>query len=301
MQDLNDLYFFVKAVEHGGFSAASRAMGVPKSRISRRLAALEKRLNVQLVYRSTRHFHLTEVGQTYFQHCKAMLIEAESAQEAIESLTSEPRGTIRITCPIALLHAHVGEMLADFMALYPAVTLNLEADNRRVDLVAEGIDVAIRVRRPPIEDSDLVMRTLAERHLSLVASPDLVSHLGQPAHLHDLKAWPSLGLGQPQHAFCWTWTSPDGKRVNQPYQPRFITTDMVALRNAALAGVGVVQLPTLMVREHLLNGRLMRLLDGWQAPPELIHAVFPSRRGLLPAVRALIDYLSLRYANLQEE
>lgn len=301
MQDLNDLYFFVKAVEHNGFSPASRAIGVPKSKISRRVAALEKRLNVRLIYRSTRHFHLTEVGQTYFQHCKAMLIEAESAQEAIESLTSEPRGTIRLTCPVALLHAHIGAMIGDFMMQYPEITVHLEADNRRVDLIAEGVDIAIRVRRPPIEDSDLVMRPLAQRHLSLVASPELVARMGTPSHLDDLQAWPSLGLGQPQHAFVWTWTSPGGKKVELPHKPRFVTTDMVALRNAAMAGVGVVQLPTLMVMNQLNDGSLVKLLEGWHAPPELIHAVFPSRRGQLPAVRALIDYLSARYAGFQEE
>ncbi|WP_254911155.1 LysR family transcriptional regulator [Pseudoalteromonas sp. A601] len=121
MQDLNDLYYFVKACEYGGFAPASRALGIPKSKLSRRVTGLENRLDTKLIYRSTRSFHLTEVGQTYFQHCKAMLIEAETAQEAIDSLKSEPRGTVRLTCPIALLHAHIGDMLAQFMARYPEV------------------------------------------------------------------------------------------------------------------------------------------------------------------------------------
>ncbi|MBY4679055.1 LysR family transcriptional regulator [Marinobacterium arenosum] len=301
MQDLNDLYYFVKAVEYGGFSPASRALGVPKSKLSRRVASLEERLDTKLIYRSTRSFHLTEVGQTYFRHCKAMLVEAESAQEAIDSLKSEPRGTIRLTCPIALLHAHIGCMLAEFMTQYPEVNIQLEASNRRVDLVAEGVDVAIRVRPPPIEDSDLIMRVLSERSLSLVVSPDLVNKQGSPSHLTKLCQWPSLGLGQPQNTFVWVWTSPDGKSVSVPLTPRFVTTDMVALRNAALAGVGVVQLPTLMVTEQLKEGSLVRLLDDWTAPPEIIHVVFPSRRGLLPAVRALIEFLAERYASFDEE
>ncbi len=301
MQDLNDLYYFVKAVEYGGFAPAGRALCIPKSTLSRRIAALEKRLDTQLIYRSTRSFHLTEVGQTYFQHCKAMLEEAESAQEAIDSLKSEPRGTVRLACPIALLHAHIGCMLAEFMVRYPQVSIQLEATNRRVDLVAEGVDVAIRVRPPPLEDSDLILREFSKRRLSLVASPGLVDAHGHPNHLRDLCGWPSLGLGQPQYQFTWRWNSPDNESVEAPFKPRFVTTDMVALRNAALAGVGVVQLPTLMVTEQIRDGSLIRLLDGWHAPPDIIHAVFPSRRGLLPSVRALIDFLAERYASFDEE
>ena len=301
MQDLNDLYYFVKSIDHGGFTAASRAIGVPKSKLSRRVAELEKRLDTKLIYRSTRSFHLTEIGKTYYQHCKAMLIEAESAQEAVDSLRSEPQGTIRLTCPIALLHAHVGYMLGEFMERYPKVCIHLEASNRRVDVIAEGVDVAMRVRPPPLENSDLVMRVLSERTLSLVASPPLVKERGMPTQLTELCKWPSLGLGQPQYAFNWTWRSPTGETVNVPFNPRFVTTDMVALRNSALAGVGVVQLPTLMVTEQLKDGSLLKLLDGWTAPPEIIHVVFPSRRGLLPSVRALIDFLADRYASFNEE
>ncbi|MCB1855212.1 MAG: LysR family transcriptional regulator [Halieaceae bacterium] len=300
MQDLNDLYYFVKAVEYGGFAPASRALCIPKSKLSRRIAALEERLDTKLIYRSTRSFHLSEVGQAYFQHCKAMLVEAESAQDAIDSLLSEPRGTIRLTCPIALLHAHIGCMLAEFMVQYPQVNIHLEASNRHVDLIAEGVDVAIRVRPPPIEDSDLIIRVLSERSLSLVASPALVAARGAPGHLADLAQWPCLGLGQPQYHFSWRWNSPESKLVEVPFAPRFVTTDMVALRNAALAGVGVLQLPTLMVTDQIRNGSLIKLLDGWTAPPEIIHVVFPSRRGLLPSVRALIDFLAERYSGFDE-
>ncbi|MBU2979136.1 LysR family transcriptional regulator [Alteromonas sp. C1M14] len=300
MHDLNDLYYFVKAVEYGGFSAASRALCIPKSTLSRRIAGLEERLGTKLIYRSTRRFHLTDVGLTYFQHCKAMLVEAEAAQEAIDSITAEPRGTIRLTCPIALLHAHVGKMLAEFMVTYPQVTIHLDATNREADLIAEGVDIAIRVRPPPIENSDLVMRVLSERNMSMVASPELIHHQLVPTELAQLNSWPSLGLGQPQYQFVWSWYSPAGELIDVPFKPRLITTDMVALRNAAVAGVGVVQLPTLMVSEQITDGSLIRLLDGWQAPKEIIHAVFPSRRGLLPAVRALIDFLADGYGSFNE-
>ncbi len=301
MQDLNDLYYFVQAVDHGGFAPAGRAIGQPKSKLSRRIALLEERLAVRLIQRSTRHFAVTEIGRSYYDHCKAMLVEADAAQEVIDAARAEPRGIIRISCPIALLHAHVGAMLADFMARNPKVTIHLEATNRRVDLVGEAVDIAIRVRPPPLADSDLVMRVLADRGQCLVASSELVRQFGLPTAPAELNAWPSLGLGEPQHAYNWTLYGPDGAQAVVHHTPRFVTTDMIALRNAAVADVGVVQLPLLMLHEQLAAGSLLRLLPAWTPRREIIHAVFASRRGLLPSVRTLVDYLVERFAAIDEE
>ena len=301
MQDLNDLFYFVQTVEHQGFAPAGRALGMPKSRLSRRLALLEERLGVRLIQRSTRHFMVTDIGQTYYERCKAMLAEAEAAQEVIEAAQVEPRGVIKLTCPITLLHTHVGPMLADFMLKYPRVVIQLEATNRRVDVLGEAVDVAIRVRPPPLEDSDLVMRVLADRGQSLVASPALAAEYGLPATPDDLGAWPSLALGAPNQAYRLELYDQNGQHATVSLAPRMITTDMIALRNAAMAGVGVVQLPTLMVREQLQAGQLVRLLPDWAPRRELIHAVFPSRRGLLSSVRALVDYLAERFGKLQED
>lgn len=212
-----------------------------------------------------------------------------------------PRGIIRITCPVALLHAHVGKMLADFMGRYPQVTVHLEATNRRVDLLAEGMDVAIRVRPPPLEDSELVLRVLSDRGQCLVASPVLVERMGVPKTPADLNGWPSLGLGSPQQGFRWTLYGPEEAEVVLSHIPRFVTTDMIALRNAALAGVGVVQLPMLMVAEQFAEGSLARLLPEWALRREIIHVVLPSRRGLLPSVRALIDHLVASYQAIDED
>ena len=301
MQDLNDFAWFVLVVDHGGFAAAGRALDQPKSKLSRRIAQLEERLGVRLIQRTTRQFAVTEVGQTFYQHCKAMLIEAEAAQQAVETLRAEPRGSVRITCPVTLLHVHIGPMLARFMARYPGVTLHLEATTRRVDVVREGIDVAIRVRPRPIEDSDLVMRVLADRGHRLVASPDLISRLGRPQAPSELSAWPGLSLGANKHQHKWQLTGPGGARAEVYFTPRMVTTDMLALREAAMAGVGVVQLPLLMVRDQLASGELEVVLDEWQPRREVIHAVFASRRGLLPSVRALVDYLSEEYQRMEED
>lgn len=301
MRDLNDLYYFAEVVSHGGFAPAGRALGIPKSRLSRRIAALEAGLGVRLLQRSTRRFAVTDVGQTYYAHCKAMLVEAEAADEAIELTRSEPRGVVRVACPVALLHARVSAMVADFMVRCPRVTVQLKALNRPVDVIAEGFDLAIRVRRPPLQDSDLVLRSLAQRRQCLVASPGLVAEQGAPAEPGELHRYPSLALGPPSQDHAWRLVGPGGATVTIGHRPRLVTDDMATLRDAAKAGVGAVHLPLMIVAAELARGELVRLLPGWAPEPELVHAVLPSKRCMLPSVRALIDHLVQRFESLPEE
>ncbi|AOJ24358.1 LysR family transcriptional regulator [Burkholderia seminalis] len=300
-RDLNDLYYFVQVVEHGGFAPAGRALDMPKSKLSRRVALLEARLGMRLIQRSTRRFTVTDVGQTYYAHCRAMLVEADAADEAIALLHEEPRGIVRVSCPVVLLDSLVGTMIAAFMAACPRVEIHLEATNRRVDVVGEGIDVAIRVRPPPLEDSDLALRVLAERGQCLVASPALLRECGAPAVPADLARLPSLDHGVPQSTHVWRLRGPDGAHAEIHHQPRLVTGGMLALRAAAVAGVGVVQLPTMMVRDEVARGELVTVLPDWAPRREIVHAVFASRRGLLPAVRALLDFLAERFAELEPD
>jgi len=301
MHDLNDLYYFVQVVDLGGFAPAGRALGEPKSKLSRRIALLEERLGVRLIQRSTRHFLVTEIGQNYYAHCKAMLVEADAAQAAVEQTRSEPSGIVRLTCPVALLHARVSVMLAGFMAHYPRVVVHLEATNRRVDLIAEGIDVAIRVRPMPIEDSDLMLKTLAQSWHALVASPNLAEKTGAIRVPADLNSLPSLDLGPPRQDHIWKLEGPDGAEAIIHHRPRLVSDDMIALRNAAIAGVGVANMPWLMVSDEIRNGQLVHLLPSWAPRRQVVHAVYPSRRGLLPSVRALLDYLGERFSELRED
>lgn len=300
MRDLNDLYYYVQVVDHGGFAPAGRALGLPKSKLSRRIALLEEGLGVRLIQRSTRRFAVTEVGQTYYAHCKAMLVEAEAAEQAIAQTRAEPCGVVRLTCPVTLLDVHVAGMVAAFMALHPQVQIHLEETNRRVDVLGEAIDIAIRVRPPPLQDSELVLRVLAESGQCLVASPALVqgAALRNPS---DLTGLPSMDLGLPQHEHVWNLVGPDGAQAAIRHQPRLVTRGIPALLAAALAGVGAVQLPTMVVREPLARGELVQLVPGWAPRRELVHAVFASRRGLLPAVRALLDFLAERFAALPQD
>ncbi|MBS0341626.1 MAG: LysR family transcriptional regulator [Proteobacteria bacterium] len=301
MKDLNDLFFYAQVVEHGGFAPAGRALGIPKSRLSRRVSLLEERLGVRLIQRSSRRFAVTEVGQTYYAHCRAMLVEANAAEEAVALTQSEPCGVVRMSCPVALLETLVGPMLAGFMARYPRVEVHLEDTNRRVDVVGEGLDLAIRVRPPPLEDSDLVLRVLADRGQCLLAAPSLLAAREAPQVPADLAPWPSLDLGVPQNEHVWRLQGPGGAQAVVTHRPRLVTRSMSALRTAAVAGVGVVQLPTMMVAEEVSSGLLVPLLPDWAPRREVVHAVFPSRRGLLPAVRALVDHLHEGFGALAED
>ena len=299
--DLNDFYYFAKAVEYGGFAPAGRALGIPKSKLSRRVAQLEEQLGVRLIQRSTRHFVMTDAGQHYYQHCRAILVEVEAAQESIEAMQAEPRGIIKVTCPVGLLNFHVGGMIAEFMAKYPKIIVHLEATNRRVDVLGEGIDIALRVRPLPLEDSGLVLRILSDRGQCVVAAPQLIEKYGIPKTPEDLLSLPSLSRSAPHESHFWILQKHNEKEIVVHHTPRYSTTDMFALKDAVLAGVGIVQLPILMLTEEIESGSLIKLLPEWTPRREAIHLVFASRRGVLPSVRALIDFLVEKYSLFEED
>src|ERR1700692_722806 len=188
MQDLNDMRFFAEVVEQNGFAAAARKLGTPRSRLSRRIGLLEERLGVRLIQRSTRRFAVTEIGREYYRHCVAMLVEAEAAQETIDRMRSEPQGVVRVACPSSMISFQVGEMIARFMEQFPKIEVLLESANRRVDVIREGFDLALRVQFPPLDDSDLVIRKLADSPQRLVASPSVVQGFARPLVPADLSA-----------------------------------------------------------------------------------------------------------------
>ena len=297
MQDLNDLRLFVEVVEQNGFAAAARKLGMPRSRLSRRMGLLEQRLGVRLLQRSTRRFAVTEIGREYYRHCLAMLVEAEAAQDVIDRVRSEPQGTVKVSCPSSVIYFQVGEMIARFMAECPKVEVLLESTNRRVDVIHEGFDIAIRVRFPPLDDSDLVIRKLAESPQRLVASPAVLKGLSRAPLPADLAALPSLGWEPAKQVHEWCLDGPGDATASVRHKPRLVTEDMVALRLAALRGVGVCQFPTFIVQDDLKAGRLVDVLPDWAPRAGVVYAAFPTRRGLLPSVRALLDFLADAYAS----
>ncbi|MEX0604438.1 MAG: LysR substrate-binding domain-containing protein [Marinobacter sp.] len=292
MQDLNDLYYFVQVVNHGGFAPAGRALGVPKSKLSRRLAVLEDRLDTRLVNRSTRRFTVTELGQEFYHHCVAMLTEAEAAQEVIDRSRAEPRGVVRVSCPPGLIYFHVGQLLVRFMAQYPEVKVEIDATSRRVDVLKERFDIALRVRFPPLEDSGLTMKVLSRSPQRLMASRDFFDNRAKPESPSELANLPSLDFEQADGKHVWCLDGPDSSVAQVQHSPRLVTDDVFTLRQAAFEGLGVVRMPLIVGGRDLIEGRLINVLPGWQPRGGILHAVYPSRRGLLPAVRAMLDYLA---------
>ena len=292
MQDLNAMLLFAKVVEHGSYSAAARATGLQTSKLSRRIAELERQLGVRLLQRTTRKVSVTEVGQSYYLHCAALEAEASAAQEAIERTRSTPQGLVRMSCPISLIQGAVGAVVARFLVQQPLVRVYVDMTNRRVDVVEEGIDIALRVRTPPLETSDLAMRKIADSAAMLVASRAFLERHGRPAHPSELERIPTLAMTTAGDKYTWHFREKDCTPIAVTHIPRLMTDSFEALREAATAGVGVAYLPQFVVQESVSAGALERVLPEFSLPPGLLHAVFPSRRGMVPAVRALIDALA---------
>ncbi|MFJ5239213.1 LysR substrate-binding domain-containing protein [Pseudomonas neuropathica] len=300
MLDLNDLQYFVMVVDHGGFAQTPRALGIPKSNLSRRIAQLEERLGVRLIIRNTRHFTVTELGQTYYERCRAMLKEAEAAEAAIALTHAEPGGVLRVTCPSVLLEECVGAIITRFMAIHPRMEVHLEATDRQVDVVAEGVDLALRVRPPPLQDSELVSRVMSQRPQCLVASPGLLSRLGTPSAPEDLARFPSVHHGSPQRDYSWTLFHQDGSEFTLQHRPNLITKGLPMLRCAAIDSVGVAQMPMSLVHDFIERGELIVVLPDWAPRTEMIHAVFATRHGMLPSSRLLIDFMLEQFRLLDD-
>ena len=294
LQDLNDLYFFAAVVEHAGFSAAGRALGVPKSRLSKRVAQLEDRLGVRLLQRTTRRFVVTEVGERFYAHCRAVLEEAQAAQDAVDELRTEPRGVVRLSCPVSLAQTVLAHVLPDFLAQYPKVQVRLLSSNRRVDVIGEGYDVAIRVRSKLDEDGNLVIRSFGQTRTLLVASPALLQRQGRPATPDALAKLPALSMHEHEGAQLWELIGPAGERVNVEVQARLISGDFAVLLESARRGMGVALLPEFVCAPAIARGELERVLPDWSVPQGTMHFVYPSRRGMLPGVRTLVDFLAER-------
>lgn len=294
LQDLNDLRFFAAVVEHGGFSAAGRALSLPKSRLSKRVARLEERLGVRLLQRTTRRFAVTDVGERFYAHARAALEEARAAQEAVEALRAEPRGTVRLSCPVALAQTIVAQVLPDFLAACPKVQVRLVASNRRVDVIAEGMDLAIRVRTRLDTDQDLVVRTFGQARVMLVASPAFLDAHGRPHEPSQLGVLPLLSMQEHEGAQVLDLVDPAGVGTSVEMQARLVCGEFAVLLQAALGGLGIAPLPELVCARAVAEGRLERVLPGWDMPQGTMHMVYPSRRGQLPGVRALVEFLAAR-------
>lgn len=295
MLDLNDLYYFVLVVDHHGFSAAGRAVNVPKSRLSRRIAVLEQALDTRLLSRSSRQMALTDAGQALYRHARAMLVEAEAAETAVRQRQGEPLGVVRLACSVAMAQFVMADLLPRFMSAYPRVDVLQHASNHYVDAVGEGFDLVLRAHTGPLPDSSLVQRNLASTHWCLVAAPDYLEQQGTPQSPADLASHSALKLGSDTAEGRWqlhSLESTEQEQATVPFTARFCSDDMTGLKRAAVAGLGVLALPGYICRPEINEGSLVQLLPEWSAGHAQLSLLMPSRRGQLPSVQALAAFLA---------
>lgn len=289
--DLNDLRYFSHVVEHGGFSAAERALGISKSRLSRRLSDLEAALGVRLLQRSTRKLALTEAGALFHRHCQAMLGEARAALDAVRQLGSTPRGTVRVSVPMTVSQTMLSHLMPEFLRRYPEVKVAIQVTNRVIDLFEDDVDVALRVRSEPHASSNIVVRPLWRSEQMLVGSPSLLDTNNPPMRPADLARYATLSVPSADGRYMFKLTAPDGTRHDYEHEPRLVTADLLMIHQAVLAGVGIAVLPNNIYQAAMNAGKLSPVMPGWTLSPPQLYAVFLSRQGLLPAVRAFIDFL----------
>jgi DNA-binding transcriptional LysR family regulator len=292
MEDLNDIYFFASVVQHGGFSAAARVIGVEKTRLSRRIAALEKRLGVRLLQRTTRALALTEAGQRFFDRCVAMVEGAQAAYDSVAELRKEPAGVVRLSSPVFLAQRCLAYALPTYMAANPKVSVFLEPTDRTVNVIEERFDIAIRAK-PMIEDAGLIAKTLRHSERVLVASPAFLERYGHPESPAELPKFSAAASSDDisEGGARWTLTSLDSRTQHVELKPRLVTSDLRVRLQAAIHGIGIALLPEQVVFAPLQEQIIERVLPEWSGAKNILHLVYPTPRGMLPSVRSLIDYL----------
>lgn len=294
MLNLNDLQVFVQVVDHGGFTAASRKLGVPKSTLSKRVLELERQAGVRLIHRTSRSFAVTELGQDFYRHASAMLIEAEAAENVIRGRLAEPSGTVRITASIPTAQQALAPLLPEIAAAHPKIRIVLHATDSFVDIVQDGFDIAVRDHFGPLADSGLVQRRVGTEAFWLVASQDYVGRAGLPDDPSALDAMD--GLLASQSSGGWVLEDGGGRTVAVSPRARYHANEGTALLEAAKAGLGIARLPRGLCEAPIRLGRLRRILPEWTAGTVTTTLLTPHRRGRLPSVRIVADLLAERLA-----
>lgn len=291
LTDLDDFYCFALVVEHGGFSAAERATDIPKSKLSRRVYNLEERLGVRLIQRSSRHFAVTDIGMNVYRHAQVMMNAAQAAHDLVDHLSVKPRGVIKVTVPVDIAQNQLSQLLPEFLKLYPEIRVQLMISNRRFDVINEGIDVALRVRSKLDEDPTLVIRQFSTIEQHIFASQAYLNEYGDIKTPQELSHHRILSLSDDQLDQQIVLHNEQNQQEKVKVNPMVMASDLLMLADLASQNCGVSLLPDTIVAEYVRTGRLVRVLPDWKAPHGIFHAVYPSRRGQLPAVRVFIEYL----------
>ena len=291
MHIFDDHYYFYLVVKHGGFSAASEATQITKSKLSRRILELEERFNIKLIQRTTRHFQVTPLGQQFYEECQKVVNQIECSENVLLQQKSEPQGLVRISCPNVMLQFQIRPILNAFLQQYPKVQLELELTSRRVDVLHDNIDIAIRTSFNPNVDSSLIVRDVVKTTHCLVASQSLLQgHTIQ--HYQELAQYPALALGLMKNQYTWHLQHlTTGETVNFHFDPRLKCNDLAGVYYAVKDGLGIADLPVLSVQEDLKNGDLIQVLPDWQSNIGTVQLVYASRKGQRLVIEKLIESL----------
>ncbi|RFA27177.1 LysR family transcriptional regulator [Alkalilimnicola ehrlichii] len=290
MLNLNDLRLFVRAVDSGGFAAAARAIGSPKSTISKRVAELEAELGARLIHRTSRSFTLTELGREFYEHARAAILESETAEDVVRRRMAEPSGSVKITASVPVAQFQIANKLPGLIGAYPKVQVQLHVTDRFVDLIHEGFDLAVRSHFAPLPDSGLIQRRLSVETIILVAAPEYVRRCGLPRVPQELAAHDAVNTGPA--AGVWRLRNQADEEVQVSPRPVLCADEAGVLLHAAKAGLGIVCLPDAIAQPGLDSGELVAVLPGWHAGVVTTSILSSHRRGQLPAVRAVMDFLT---------
>ncbi|MEM1246617.1 MAG: LysR substrate-binding domain-containing protein [Acidobacteriota bacterium] len=289
--DLNDYLYFVHVVEQRGFTAAGRFLGVPKSRLSRHVQQLEERLGVRLIQRTSRQFVVTEIGEAFYRHARHAIDDVEAAEAEVKRKTNDLSGQVRLSCSVGIAQFAIPDLVADFLRDHPKIDLLQNVTNETIDLIEAGMDLALRGHTGSLPDSSMIQRRVARTPWYLFAGPAYLERSGTPEEPADLDGHSGLKVGWKPELGRWSLSGPANARATHSFRPRMCSDDMSTLKEAAVAGLGIVALPGYVCRSEISAGELVRVLPEWLAADAQLSVVMPTRRGLLPAVAAFADHL----------
>ena len=293
MENLADIAVFVRVVERGSFTLAAGDLGLSRAAVSKYVSRLEQRLASRLLHRTTRRLALTEAGAALFEASRGALERIEEAEAAVAHLQAAPRGRLRVSGPMSFGLLHLGPALADFLREHPQVSLDVKLDDRFVNLVEDGFDVAVRIGA--LTDSTLVARRVGASRAVACAAPDYLARHGEPETPEDLAGHDCLIYSYLSTANVWRFTAPDGREIPVAVTGNIRINNGIVLRDLAAAGHGILLSPSFYVSEAIRARRLKVILPGFRLPELPIHAVYQQRTHVPPKVRAFVDFLARRF------
>ena len=295
MDKFADIEAFTAVVEAGTFSAAGERLEIAKSVVSRRISQLERRLGSRLLHRTTRRLALTDTGKNFYQRAVQILADLDDAEQSVTEETTELRGSLKLAAPLSFGLMHLSDAITDFLKEHPAIELNLDLNDRNINLVEEGFDMAVRIGE--LKDSTLVARRLGTARIVTCASRTYLERYGKPTHPDELHQHIGLQYSNINYKQQWCYQTPEGKTIHAQPQIRIRANNGEALVAAASAGLGITTGPTFILSKHIKEGSLDTILNEYQRPSVGIHAVYPPGRLMPRRIQVFSDFLAGRYGD----